>query len=503
MKAKEHFVTQVEGAVLGSVVGDALGVPAEFMSRKELRQDPVTTMRDGGAHHQPAGTWSDDTSMVLCTIVSLLARGVDYEDQMQRFSRWLSAAEYTARGDVFDAGSTVQRAIRRFEGGRPPVFCGDAAENACGNGSLMRIFPTALYLYGQHRWKTLNGSAAEIIHNTSYCTHAHPRCLMACGIFCSVVFALCSGKPLQEAIRAGVSDGLAYYRRADGFARVYREFVSLQSLHRWQEGEVKSSGFVLHTLQAALWCLLTTNSYAQCVLNAVNLGEDTDTTAAVAGALAGLWYGKEEIPQAWRTATAKYHEIEALAHRFAQGIFPAEKQAAARARTSSRLSRVLSVYHLLLHCPEGIAMEGLRLSLDGCTKTFQRDIALLRQAGENIRVHPKGRRYVLAPGPYPHPAPPRNAPQERLLQRLRRLCLVMREMPDEGCDKWYRNTFPQVSRRTMQRDFALLNELGYGIRYDRWPDYDPADEDAVPPKEGRYACDIPAAFDLTTIKPWD
>ena len=503
MDAKEHFIAQVEGAVLGSVVGDALGVPAEFMSRKELQLDPVTTMRAGGTHHQQAGTWSDDTSMVLCTIDSLLARGVDYDDQMQRFSRWLSAAEYTAHGEVFDVGITVQRAIHLFDGGRPPVFCGDAAENACGNGSLMRIFPTALYLYGQHQWETLDGSAAAIIHNTSYCTHAHPRCLMACGIFCSVVFSLCNGKPLQEAIQAGVSDGLAYYRRADGFARVYRDFLSLQSLSRWQERDVKSSGFVLHTLQAALWCLMTTKSYAQCVLKAVNLGEDTDTTAAVAGALAGLWYGKEEIPQVWRTVTAKYHEIEALAHRFAQSVFLTEKQAAPKSRTSSRLSRVLSVYHLILHCPDGISMEVLRLSLDGCTKTFQRDIALLRQAGENIRVHPKGRCYVLEAGPYPHPAPPKNGPQERLIQKLHRLCVVMREIPDEGCDKWYRETFPQVSRRTMQRDFALLNELGYAIHYDRWPDYDPVDEDAVPPKEGRYSCDIPAAFDLTTIKPLD
>lgn len=503
MTAKDHFVTQVEGAVLGSVVGDALGVPAEFMRRQELQQDPVTAMRDGGAHHQPAGTWSDDTSMVLCTIDSLLACGVNYEDQMQRFSRWLSAGEYTARGEVFDVGITVQRAIRRFDGGRPPVFCGDAAENACGNGSLMRIFPTALYLYGQYQQVTLDDHTADIIHNTSYCTHAHPRCLMACGIFCSVVFALCSGKPLQAAIRDGISDGLAYYRRADGFARVYQEFLSLQSLPRWQERDVKSSGFVLHTLQAALWCLLTTQNYAQCVLKAVNLGEDTDTTAAVAGALAGLWYGKEGIPQTWSTVTAKYRAIEDLARRFAQGVFREETQAASKGRTSSRMNRVLSVYHLILHCPEGISLEGLRLSLDGCTKTFQRDIALLRQAGENICVRPKGRLYVLEAGPYPHPAPPKNGPQERLIQKLRRLCLVMREMPEEDCDKWYREAFPQVSRRTMQRDFAQLNELGYGIRYNRWPDYDPADEDAVPPKEGRYFCDIPDAFDLTTIKPWN
>ena len=289
MKNRERFIKQVEGAVLGSVVGDALGVPAEFMSRREMQKHPVTAMRSGGAHQQPAGTWSDDTSMVLCTMDSLMEHGVDYEDQMQRFSRWLSAAENTAHGEVFDVGITVQKAIHCFDRGRPPVFCGDRAENACGTGSLMRIFPTALYLCGQYSLESLDHHAAEIIHNTSYCTHAHPRCLMACGIFCNVIFALCSGKPLQEAVQRGVSDALAYYRRTDFFRWVYREFTSLQSIHRWREQEVKSSGFVLHTLQAALWCLLTTKSYDQCVLKAVNLGEDTDTTAAVAGALAGLW----------------------------------------------------------------------------------------------------------------------------------------------------------------------------------------------------------------------
>ena len=486
MKNRERFIKQVEGAVLGSVVGDALGVPAEFMSRREMQKHPVTAMRSGGAHQQPAGTWSDDTSMVLCTMDSLMEHGVDYEDQMQRFSRWLSAAENTAHGEVFDVGITVQKAIHCFDRGRPPVFCGDKAENACGNGSLMRIFPTALYLCGQYSLESLDHHAAEIIHNTSYCTHAHPRCLMACGIFCNVIFALCSGKPLQEAVQRGVSDALAYYRRTDFFRWVYREFTSLQSIHRWREQEVKSSSFVLHTLQAALWCLLTTKSYDQCVLKAVNLGEDTDTTAAVAGALAGLWYGKEQIPPDWRCVTAHYDEIEESARRFAETIVPEKNRPDPTFRKISRISRVLSVYHLILHCPEGISMEGLRLSLDGCTKTFQRDIALLRQAGENIRVRSKGRVYFLDQGTYAHPAPIKNRIQERLVQKLRRLCLVMREIPWENCDKWYRETFPHVSRRTMQRDFAQLNALGYEIRYDRWPDYDPFDEDAIPPKEGRY-----------------
>lgn len=306
-----------KGAVLGLAVGDALGVPAEFMEMSELKEKPLTGMTGGGAHGQSPGTWSDDTSMTLCTMDSLTEKGIDYDDQMQRFADWLWNASNTARDEVFDVGGTTKFAIFKFVKKTPALDCGETQDYCCGNGSLMRIIPTALYLFGQNGKSELDDSMAEVIHYTSKCTHAHPRCQMACGVYCGVMFRMCHGGDLREAVMEGVRSALAYYRTKEEFSDVYAEFESLREIGDWREEQVCGSGFVLHTLQASLWCLLTTESYRECVLQAVNLGLDTDTTAAVAGALAGLWYGEKSIPKEWAEVTAKYGEIRERCVNFA------------------------------------------------------------------------------------------------------------------------------------------------------------------------------------------
>ena len=312
LKYKEY----VEGAILGSVVGDALGVPGEFMTREELRANPIAEMIGGGAHGQLPGTWSDDTSMTLCTIESIIEKGIDYDDQMYRFADWLWNASNTARDEVFDVGGATKHAIFRYMKKTPALECGELAENTCGNGSLMRIIPTALYIVGKYENAELDDRAAEIIHNTSKCTHAHIRCQMACGVFCSVVFQMTCGGYLPNTVKAGILSALQYYQKKPEFASVYHDFESLADIENWTEVEVQSTGYVLHTLQASLWCLLTTSCFNECVLKAVNLGDDTDTTAAVAGALAGLWYGEEQISREWAKETVKYEAIKDLTERF-------------------------------------------------------------------------------------------------------------------------------------------------------------------------------------------
>lgn len=306
----------VKGAILGSVVGDALGVPGEFLSREELRRNPITDMIGGGVHEQLPGTWSDDTSMVLCTMDSIIEHGIDYDDQMKRFEDWLWTASNTARDEVFDVGGTVKQTIFRFAKHTPALECGDQSEFACGNGSLMRILPTALYLLGQYGNTALDDRVIEVIHNTSKCTHAHARCQMACGIFCSIVFHMACGGTLAAAVKSGIDSALAYYRQKPEFSEVIHEFESLSYIDRCTEDEIRSSGYVLHTLQASLWCLLTTSSYPECVLKAVNLGDDTDTVAAISGALAGFWYGERQIPGDWKEKTVKYAEIQKRTHSF-------------------------------------------------------------------------------------------------------------------------------------------------------------------------------------------
>ena len=321
-----HFFKSIEGAILGYATADALGVPVEFTSREERRRDPVGEMRSGGVHRQPAGTWSDDTSMTLCMIHSLIEKGIDFEDQMARFADWIQNGNYTANGEVFDIGGATHRAVSNHLKGKPALACGDASEAVCGNGSLMRIMPLAFYLEGMYGSWQIDARTAELIHKASDCTHASRRCEMACGIYCSIIFRMCSGGELPNAVLGGLSAALSYYRDHPDYRDLYDEIAPLSEIASWSEDAIHSGGYVLHTLQAAVWCLITTDSYAECVLKAVNLGQDTDTTAAVAGALAGMWYGADAIPADWTEVLAKYDALKALSERFAYACLDAKNR---------------------------------------------------------------------------------------------------------------------------------------------------------------------------------
>ena len=305
------------GALLGLAVGDALGVPVEGSRRETRHEDPVREMRAYGRHYQPAGTWSDDTSMTVCLMHSLTEKGIDYADQMRRYRDWALNDRYTAHDETFDIGNATYAALMRSVHGVSVTACGGTGERDCGNGSLMRTMPIGLFLRTKYRRRVLEPEAARVIHLTSDVTHAHPLCEMACGIYCAVLFRLTDGGDLREAVTESVRTALDFYRGQPAFAGVFPQFESLADVGAWDEDRVSSGGFALHTLQAALWCLLTTESYSECVLRAVNLGRDTDTTGAVAGALAGLWYGADVIPEEWLETLAKRNELTDLAERFA------------------------------------------------------------------------------------------------------------------------------------------------------------------------------------------
>ena len=313
----QNFHEKVKSAVIGFAVGDALGVPVEFSSRDDLAAEPVTDMRSGGTHGQPAGTWSDDTSMTLCVMQSLIDKGFDFDDQMKRFEDWLWNASNTAHDEVFDVGNTTRSTVFKFAKGTPALECGDAFDWSCGNGSLMRMLPTALYIVGKYQMYPLIEKTAELIHDSSRITHAHPRCLMACGIYCNVLFQMSGGGYLPNAVHFGILEALSYYKKQPEFAEYIDEFESLSNILKLDESEISGKGYVIDTLKAALWCLVHTDGYADCVLKAVNLGDDTDTTAAIAGSLAGFWYPYSSIPVNWLEVLAKREEIEKLCKRFA------------------------------------------------------------------------------------------------------------------------------------------------------------------------------------------
>lgn len=239
--------------IYGQAVGDALGVPYEFRARGSFTCTGIT---GHGTHDQPAGTWSDDSSMALAICDSYRELGcIDTDDIRRRFRRWYEEGAYTVDG-LFDVGCTCARAIR--------AGCGMAGGRDNGNGSLMRTLPLAF-----------TPATDDEVRAVSAVTHAHS---LSCGLCVELVH-------VARRLMAGASPTEAAGEHA--------------WLRERPRHEVRSGGFVRDTFEAALWCLLTTSSYEGCVLAAVNLGDDTDTTAAVAGGLAGIAYGKAAIPEGW------------------------------------------------------------------------------------------------------------------------------------------------------------------------------------------------------------
>lgn len=327
----ERLKKSILGGILGVCVGDALGVPVEFTSREELEINPVSDMCGYGTYNQPPGTWSDDTSLTLCLLDSL-ANGLDYNDIMQKFLSWAENADYTAHGVVFDMGIATRKALTRFAQRTNPLKCGGTSEFDNGNGALMRILPTALYLYlvrwgngykfiEEDGYKKSEDELFGTIHNVCSLTHAHKRSQIACGIYCSIVEEMIVYNEKQKSkptIARDVFDGIyrakkyyeshnEYLEELQHYKRIFSDnFVNLQ------QDKIKSSSYVVDTLEAALWCLMNTHNYKDCVLKTVNLGEDTDTVAAVAGGLAGLYYGYDSIPSNWVNQIARLDYIREL-----------------------------------------------------------------------------------------------------------------------------------------------------------------------------------------------
>ena len=314
----------VKNTLYGFAVADALGVPVEFLSREELSANPVTDYRSFGSHRVPAGTWSDDTSMTLAALDSL-ASGLDYADVMEKFRLWVDEAAYTATNEVFDIGNTTHSAIRDFKKGKDPLTCGCSGEHDNGNGSLMRIIPAIFYIRYKMKHAPVSDKLA-VIHNMSALTHSHPRSKMACGIYYFILDTLLDD-PSKLAVKSALSCAEAYYRNEPEFASEIDRFAKLFSFEfaDTPESSIRSSGYVIDTLEAAVWCLLNTEDYHDCVLKAVNLGSDTDTVAAVAGGLAGCMYcgtGESNIPLEWMEKLLNNKLIDELCEQFFTGPKP-------------------------------------------------------------------------------------------------------------------------------------------------------------------------------------
>ncbi|MCL6477508.1 MAG: ADP-ribosylglycohydrolase family protein [Peptococcaceae bacterium] len=307
---------RIVGGITGVAIGDALGVPVEFKIRRDLHDDPVTDMIGYGTYNQPPGTWSDDTSLTLCLAESLSEAGYNPDDIAKRFVKWYREGYMTPYGEAFDIGGTTRQAILRLEEGVDPVHAGPADERSNGNGSLMRILPAAMYFS-----ESDESDMVKAVCSISRITHGHPRSQLACVFYSLLAKELLKGEDFMGAY-GNVINRLPALAQCFNLAGELPHFSRILTgmLEGLAENDINSDGYVVSTLEAALWCLLKGTNFSETVLKAVNLGSDSDTTGAVAGGLAGIYYGLGSIPRKWLDVLAKVEDVMVLSNKLAAVI---------------------------------------------------------------------------------------------------------------------------------------------------------------------------------------
>ncbi len=310
-----------KNGIIGLAIGDALGVPGEFKSREYLKMDPITTMTGYGTHNMPEGTWSDDTSMTLATIDSIIdTNGINPNDIANKFVDWWKDSKYTPAGETFDIGSTCQEAIynyyrdREKQGAVNATRYGRSGEFNNGNGALMRILPIAYYC---NKYTSDNMEILENVRIVSSITHGHEISLMGCYMYVLFAIKLLNGYTKEDAFKSIMGEDYSMFEEAT--RNKYHKIINGDLLFM-QEDAINSSGYVVDTLEAALWCLMKTKTYEDAVIRAVNLGSDTDTVGACTGGLAGILYGLKTIKDEWKFKLVNIEYIENLCNEFNEMI---------------------------------------------------------------------------------------------------------------------------------------------------------------------------------------
>lgn len=298
------IIDRSRGTLIGLAVGDALGAAVEFQAPGRFK--PVTGYRGGGPHGLAAGEWTDDTSMTLALADSIAQVGWDLNDQLTRYVQWFRAGAYSVTGRCFDIGLTTRGALVHFSQNNNALTSGDTSERASGNGSIMRLAPVPIHFAGlyPHNIADLVQKAEE----SSLTTHASEQCRSACRYLALVLAALIQGEPRASVL----SPTWAPLRKLRELKPLHPliDAVAQGSFRDRQPPEIQGSGWVVKSLEAALWAFHSANTFEEAVLKAVNLGDDADTTGAVCGQLAGAHWGENEIPRALRTGLARMDMLD-------------------------------------------------------------------------------------------------------------------------------------------------------------------------------------------------
>ena len=288
---KDRFL----GCLLGLAVGDAVGTTLEFKPRGTFT--PISDMVGGGPFRLPVGAWTDDTSLALCLATSLVEKSeFDAVDQMRRYVNWWRHGYLSSTGECFDIGNTTIAALRGFERTGDP-YAGSTNPYAAGNGSIMRLAPVPMFYSGDV------AKVVEFSAESSRTTHGAEECVDACAFYGEMIDRALRGSPKDE-----VLDGGDYRPKTPKIATIARGEYKTKS-----DRQIRGSGYVVESLEAALWCFHTTDTYRDAILKAANLGDDADTTAAVVGQVAGAYYGKSGIPPHWVRQLVMRSKIELLA----------------------------------------------------------------------------------------------------------------------------------------------------------------------------------------------
>lgn len=304
---------KIKDGIIGFAIGDALGVPVEFKAREELKNNPIIDMIDGGVHKQPIGSFSDDTSMTLATMDSIIEKSIiDTEDIAKKFVDWYRSGKYTATNKLFDIGDTTRQALAKIELKiDKAVNCGGIGEYDNGNGSLMRILPIVYYIYYKQSLK--DDQIYKVISDISSITHKHEISILGCYIYSRYCMFILDGKDKIEAYNE--IKKLNYNMFSDYSLSKYNRILK-GDISALLENDIFSDGYVVHTLEAVLWLFLNSDNYNNTILRAVNLGHDTDTVAAITGSLLGIYYGIHNINDKWKKSIKKYDYITDMCEKF-------------------------------------------------------------------------------------------------------------------------------------------------------------------------------------------
>lgn len=310
LKIQNDRENKIYGGLFGFCVGDVLGVPVEFSTREERRKDPIREMRAYGTYHQPFGTWSDDTSLTIC-LIDAINKGYSIKRVAKNFGDFYEKGSFTPHGEVFDIGNSTKDSIIKICTGKNPLDCGGKTEFDNGNGSLMRSLPIAFY------GKKLNGEELiELTEEVSSLTHGHNRSKLACILYIEFAVQLILGYEKEEALDRTIafinSNCMKSY--SDEF-RNFRRILSKEIVDA-TEDEIKSTGYVIDTLEAVLWTFFHADGYRDTILKAINLGGDTDTISAITGGISGIYYGLSDIPKEWIQNIVKKEELYQMFEQF-------------------------------------------------------------------------------------------------------------------------------------------------------------------------------------------